>query len=32
VSSLVLSEMGTPQVDERVVVSWSPSSSVVLTQ
>jgi len=32
VSSLVLSEMGTPQVDERVVVSWSPSSGVVLTQ
>jgi putrescine transport system ATP-binding protein len=32
VSSLVLSEMGAPQVDERVVVSWSPSSGVVLTQ
>jgi putrescine transport system ATP-binding protein len=32
VSSLVLSEMGTPRIDERVVVSWSPSSGVVLTQ
>ena len=32
VSSLALSEMGAPQIDERVVVSWSPSSGVVLTQ
>jgi putrescine transport system ATP-binding protein len=32
VSSLALSEMGAPQVDDSVTVSWSESSGVVLTQ
>jgi putrescine transport system ATP-binding protein len=32
VSSVALREMGAPQVDERVALSWSPSCGVVLTQ
>ncbi len=32
VSSLALSEMGAPEVDETVSVSWKSSSAVVLTQ
>jgi len=31
-SSLALSEMGAPELDETVSVSWSPTSAVVLTQ